>query len=288
MGLTILFRVMLSVAASAVQKRLLLDRAGVHHTWILTYGIILLPSLVLASLNFGSIGGLFIQDIIVGGGLDALGNLAMVAALRSTDLSIFGPLNALRPILALMFGWLFLGESPTPLGLVGIGITVGGGVILFSGGAGERATDRRGKIWKVIFLRVIGLTLGVLGAVFLKRAALVSSAEVTVAAWILSGLVVLVGFAKFRHPEALETLGPSLGSHWKWLLIHSTIFMSMQLATIRIFQSTLLAYSFVFFQLGMILQVFVGKLFFKEGAFFRRLIAAVVMALGSVLILWRG
>jgi hypothetical protein len=44
----------------------------------------------------------------------------------------------------------------------------------------------------------------------------------------------------------------------------------------------------VFFQLGMVLQVFVGRMFFSEGDFGRRLIAAMIMALGSVLILWRG
>jgi len=62
----------------------------------------------------------------------------------------------------------------------------------------------------------------------------------------------------------------------------------MQWLTIRIFQMTLLAYSFVFFQLGMVLQVFVGRIFFNEPSFARRLTASIVMAGGSILILWRG
>lgn len=288
MGLIILLRVILSVSATAVQKRLLLDRAGVNHTWILTYSIMLLPATALALPRITSISSTFWRDILIGGGLDAIGNLAMVAALRGSDLSIFGPLNALRPILALLFGWLFLAENPTPIGMLGVAITVGGGVILFSGGAGKHPTHTRASIWKPLLLRTFGLSLGVIGAVFLKRAAMVSSAEVTVAAWILCGLIVLLLYAAFRHPNALTTLTPALTSHWKWLLIHSAIFMTMQLLTIRIFQQTLLAYSFVFFQLGMVLQVFVGRIFFREPAFLRRLVAALVMALGSILILWRG
>jgi uncharacterized membrane protein YiaA len=101
-------------------------------------------------------------------------------------------------------------------------------------------------------------------------------------------LLVLVAFAFVRHREAVATLPGALRNHWQWLLAHSAIFLTMQLLTIKIFQATLLAYSFVFFQLGMVLQVFVGRFFFNEGSFFRRLAAAAIMALGSVLILWRG
>ena len=288
MSLIILLRIVLSVSANAVQKRLLLDRAGVNHTWILTYSIMLLPAVAFALLHPTPITTSFWRDILIGGGLDAIGNLAMVAALRGTDLSIFGPLNALRPIIALLFGWFFLAENPTPIGLLGIAVTVGGGVILFSGGEGDRTETPRASIWKPLFLRTAGLSLGVIGAVFLKRAAMVSSAEVTVAAWIFCGLIVLLLFATFRHREAIITLKPALSQHWKWLLIHSAMFLTMQLLTIKIFQATLLAYSFVFFQLGMVLQVFVGRIFFRETAFLRRLIASLVMALGSILILWRG
>ena len=286
MELAILGRVILSVSASAVQKRLLLDRAGVSHTWILTYALMLGPAVLIACFNPSPLTGGFWRDILIGGGLDAIGNLAMIAALRSTDLSIFGPLNALRPILALLFGWIFLGEHPTSIGLIGIGITVFGGVILFTGR--EPSNTTRSSIWKPLLLRTAGLSLGVLGAAFLKRAAGVSSAEVTVAAWIFCGLIVLLGFAAIRKRDSFGTLRPAFAAHWKWLLIHSAMFMTMQLITIRIFQETLLAYSFVFFQLGMVLQVLVGRIFFSEGAFARRLIAAVVMAAGSVLILWRG
>ena len=287
MAWVILFRVLLSVSANAVQKRLLLDRAGVNHTWILTYALMLGPATMLALATRTPVGDGFWLNILIGGGLDAIGNLAMVAALRGTDLSIFGPLNAIRPILALIFGWLFLAETPNAIGLIGIAVTVFGGVILFSGEENSTAS-RFSVIWKALLFRILGLSLGVAGAVFLKRAAMVSSAANTVAAWILCGLMVLIFYAAFRHRDALATLKPALGSYWRWLLLHSGVFLTMQLLTILIFQRTLLAYSFVYFQLGMVLQVFVGRIFFKEGSFDRRLVAALIMALGSGLILLRG
>jgi drug/metabolite transporter (DMT)-like permease len=272
---------------NAVQKRLLLDRAGVYHTWILTYSFIFGPALLLAFLRSGPRDWQFWRDIATGGGLDAIGNLAMVAALRSTDISVFGPLNALRPILALLFGWFFLGESPTPLGTAGVGVTVAGGVILFSD-SGSHSSTRWPEILRVLGLRLTGLSLGVIGAVFLKRAVLRSSAEVTVAAWIFCGLMVLFVAAALHRPNDLRTLGEAGRAHLGWLLIHGACFLTMQLLTMYIFRGTLLAYSFVYFQLGMVLQVFIGRMFFKEPAFVRRLVASAIMAFGSILVLWKG
>src|SRR3954468_24625669 len=155
MALLILLRVVLSVSANAVQKRLLLNRAGVYHTWILTYSIMLGPATLFAVIKPGMGGSQFWRDILIGGGLDAIGNLAMVAALRSTDISVFGPLNAVRPILALLFGWLLLSESPTALGMAGVGITVVGAVILFSDTDPHHAT-RWSDTWRALALRVTG------------------------------------------------------------------------------------------------------------------------------------
>src|SRR5437016_12483893 len=54
-----------------------------------------------------------------------------------------------------------------------------------------------------------------------------------------------------------EPLIPSVNR--EWLLIHAVTFGIMQWMTIRIFQATLLSYAFVFFQLGMVLQVIAGR-----------------------------
>jgi drug/metabolite transporter (DMT)-like permease len=287
MGWLIALRVVLSVSANAVQKRLLLDRAGVYHTWILTYSLILGPAILFAVCRPGAMDVQFWRDIAWGGGLDALGNLAMVAALRVTDISVFGPLNALRPILALLFGWFFLRETPTALGMAGVGVTVVGGVILFADTEPHSQTSF-GQIARALFLRLTGLALGVVGAVFLKRAALRSSAEATVAAWVFFGLIVLCLSAAVHRARDLGTLIESARMHARWLITHAAVFFTMQLLTMKIFQGTLLAYSFVYFQLGMVLQVFIGRIFFKERAFGRRLVASAIMACGSVLVLWKG
>jgi drug/metabolite transporter (DMT)-like permease len=286
MLLIVAIRIVLSVSANAIQKRLLLDGNRVGQIWILTYGLMLLPAAVAAGvMGPANLSVAFWRDILLGGGLDAVGNLAMVAALRGTDISLFGPLNAFRPVLALAAGWIFLGELPTLAGLLGTGITVGGAMVLFGGSEGGL---KRHAPWRMIFLRTAGLSLGAIGAVFLKRAAMGSTAAMTVAAWILCGLVCLLVVAIARARDSLRALPKTLEKHRVWIPIHAAVFISMQWLTIRIFQTTLLAYAFVFFQLAMVLQVIVGRVFFKEASFARRMVGAVIMSVGSGIIIWKG
>lgn len=216
-------------------------------------------------------------DSMLGGVLDALGNLAMLAALRATDLSVFGPLNAIRPILALFFGWIFLNESPTGAGVLGILITAAGTIIVLKeDGAAAK------KPLKAIAWRLLGFALSTAASVFLKRASLTVSAEMTLAGWISCGSICLLIYGVARK----ETLFPR--EDRACLIWHAVIFLVMQWLTIKIFQATLLSYAFVFFQLGMILQVIAGKYFFDEPHFARRMLGCVVMGAGAALILLRG
>jgi uncharacterized membrane protein len=283
----ILVRCVLSVAANAIQKRLILDGSRITQTWILTYSFMLPISIIAALIHSQPTTFPFWRDVLIGGVLDAIGNLAMVAALRGTDLSIFGPLNSIRPILALAFGSIFLAEVPTTAGLLGIVITIAGGFVLFGGKTESQKIPRREMI-KLLVLRTAGISLGAIGAVFLKRAALTNTAAATVSAWIACGLLCLILVARFRTPEALTSLLPTFKTHRAWLITHSLVFITMQWITITIFQATLISYAFVFFQFALIFQVIVGKFFFNEPQFGRRMIAAIVMAAGGALILWKG
>lgn len=281
-------RLLLSVSGNAVQKRLLLERMRVTPMWIATYGLMLLPGFALAMPRGLNWPGQFWFNVLMGGLLDAVGNLAMVAALRSTDLSVFGPLNAFRPVLAMLFGWLWLGEVPSLAGGAGVVVIVLGAVLLMGWPGTEAARANWREVMKVVGLRVAGLSLSTVGAVFLKRAALAGPAETTLAGWIVCGLgcVLLVSAGRGVHP--LRDMKRVLWGEPVWLVTHALIFFVMQWLTIKIFQSALLAYSFAWFQLGMVLQVLTGGLLFKERALGRRLAGCVIMCAGCGLVLWKG
>jgi drug/metabolite transporter (DMT)-like permease len=284
MSLFILTRVLLSVSGNTLQKRLLLDGTRVLPLWLVTYSLMLVPALVLAVARPMAAPAEFWGNVLLGGFLDAVGNLAMVAALRTTDLSIFGPLNAFRPILALLFGWIFLSETPTAMGAAGVAIIVTGALVLFSGSE----TAQFGARLRTFAFRLLGLSLSTIGAVFLKRAALAGCAELTLGAWTACGLVCLLVFAAGRGDQPWSLVTTSLGKHGSWLLPHAATFFAMQWFTIRIFQHTLLAYSFAYFQLAMVLQLLLAGFIFRERNLPRRLVGCAIMCLGSGLLLWKG
>ncbi|MDB6109462.1 MAG: hypothetical protein JWR69_1212 [Pedosphaera sp.] len=261
MSFFILTRVLLSVGANAVQKRMLLDGTRTTPIWLATYSLVLVPGLALAIFRPLPGSAEFWGNVLLSGLLDAAGNLAMVAALRTTDLSIFGPLNAFCPILALLFGWIFLRETPSAVGALSVAIIVIGALVLFSG----NETPHVGARLRTFSFRPLGLSLSTLGAVFLKRAAVVGCAELTLCAWTACGLLCLFAFSIGSGGQPLALVTTSLRQHGAWLTLHSVTFIAMQWLTIRIFQHTLLAHSFAYFQPAMVLQLLLARFLFREG-----------------------
>ncbi|HEY6228078.1 MAG TPA: EamA family transporter, partial [Verrucomicrobiae bacterium] len=166
---------LLSVSASAIQKRLVLRGTPVLGIWTSTYGWMLPLATLAAAITWRRPPNSFWMDSLLGGVLDALGNLAMIAALRAADLSVYGPLNAVRPILALIFGWLFLKETPTAAGALGILITVAGATFVLK--EDRTAGTQRSSVWAVLGFRLVGFALATIASVFLKRAAMTVSTE---------------------------------------------------------------------------------------------------------------
>lgn len=273
-ALALLGRMIFSAGASTVQKQLTVLHVDTARLWQITYALMALPALLAVAFTWNQpVGQQFWTNAIIAGVLDALGNVAMVAALRSTHLSIFGPLNGLRPLLALLFGWLFLGEQPSLLGLIGVLVTVIGVAFLL------RDDERgAGSNWRMLMLRLAGLALSTFAAVFLKRAAIASSPAQTLGVWILCGLPILWLLSLGNQPTRLA------GNEFPLLVLHAALFLAMQWLTLLVFRSTLLAYSFAFFQLGMVLQVLAGRWLFKEPHFARRLLFCAIIGVGALLI----
>ena len=283
--LLLLGRAFLSASASTLQKRLTLDGLRGAEIWRITYAWMSLPALVALALTMKEpVHAGFWRDAALAGLLDALGNLAMLAALASTDLSVFGPLNGFRPVLALAFGWAFLGERVSWHGGLGVGVTVLGAALLLSNPKSGK-TPWTEAAWKTAGFRLLGLALSTLASVPFKRALLAGPSGATLGVWILCGLpVVWLGFRK-AAPASEEQAHANPARRSRGLLFtHAAVFFAMQWLTLEIFRTTLLAYAFAFFQLAMVLQVLIGCWLFREGHLFRRLACCVVIGLGALLI----
>jgi drug/metabolite transporter (DMT)-like permease len=186
---------------------------------------------------------------------------------------VFGPLNGFRPVLALLFGWMFLAEMPTALGGIGVGVTVIGTAMLLREEQPEKAD---GIAWQMFGLRVAGLALSTFASVFLKRATLLGGPELTLGVWILCGLPVFWLWSSRKVESSIDQR--------HLLTLHAAAFFIMQWLTLHVFAATLLAYSFAFFQLAMVLQVIVGRWMFNEPHFRKRLACCGIICAGAALI----
>lgn len=282
-------RVVLSVTSSGLQKGQLNAGAGTVAFWRGTYGWMLPAGIVTALVDSRAdawVSSGFWINALLAGTIDAAGNRAMLSALRRTDLSVFGPLTALRPVLAMLFGWAFLSEHPSGLGAAGVAVTGVGAVLLM---AREGSSIPGGGIdLRSLALRVGGIALSTFASVFLKRAAVAGTPGMTLGVWIVAGTVAL-GVGQMVRPGSPATPRPDLPSRPNPLIaVHAATFFVMQWLTIVVFQHSLLAYSFAFFQAAIVLQVIVGRVVFGEPAFGRRLAGCAVMGAGAALIAWKG
>lgn len=219
--------------------------------------------------------------------LAVTGNLCLVQALRTTDLSIVGPINAYKSVVGLVLGIFLLGEIPTTAGFFGVGLIVVGSFIVADRIAGEGGLVRHRNAFLQFFShrgvqwRFAALVLSAVEAVFLKRALLASSPLFTFLLWCLLGALIaavaVVGLLKSRVRSEWQTFRRRRGTYG-WLAFTTGL---MQLSTLLSFGKLQVGYSLALFQTSTLLSVFFGYQFFQEKNFARRLWGSLVMVLGA-------
>ena len=75
----------------------------------LLFGLLLVP--ITFFIDYQSLGKEFWQSIIIASIIDAIGNIFLVKALKSTELSIFGPINSFKPAIAMLISFVLIRDS---------------------------------------------------------------------------------------------------------------------------------------------------------------------------------
>ncbi len=121
-------------------------------------------------------------------------------------------------------------------------------------------------------------------AVFLKRALLLSSPGVTFIFWCSLGLpiAIVASYVAFRD-ELKGQIRAVFRDRRSSLLLAATT-GAMQLSTLFTLGALEVGYSLALFQTSTLLTVLFGHHFFKEQRVLRRMVSAVIMIAGAVLI----
>jgi drug/metabolite transporter (DMT)-like permease len=290
-GVSVLVRIVANPIANVFQKRLTQRSAdpliviGATHA-LLTLAV--LPFAIRAPWTSLATG--FWRDIAACGVLAVAGNVLLVAALRSTDLSILGPINAYKAVVSLGLGVILLGEVPSMWGGVGILLTVAGSALIVdrAPGQGRRSAFASFLRDPGVRLRFGALVCSATEAVFLKRAILQSSPTIVFYGWVMLGLplAALASFVLLRRECAAQVR--HAWRDWRtyaWLSLATGI---MQLTTLLAFGSLQVSYSLALFQLSTLVSVVLGAHVFAEQNIRRRLIGSAVMIAGAALIVTLG
>lgn len=218
------------------------------------------------------------------------GNTLIVAALKLTDLSILGPVNAYKSIVSLLLGVFLLGEFPTQLGIAGILLILAGSYFITDQGT----TSRQKNIFiqffkdKGVRLRLAALVLSATEAVFLKKALLLSSPLVTFIFWCVLGVPVAVVVGLFVLKTGVQGDIATFGRKASTYLMLAVTTGLMQFSTLYTFGVFQVGYSLALFQTSALLSVLFGYKFFGEPEVARRLLGTFIMVVGAICIVVFG
>jgi drug/metabolite transporter (DMT)-like permease len=222
--------------------------------------------------------------------LAVAGNVLLVAALQTADLSILGPVNAYKSVIGLVLGVIVIGERPTAMGMAGILLILLGSAMVAERGAGEPRRNAFVAFFRErgIQLRFAALALAAAEAVLLKKAILLSSPLMTFVLWSTFGLPIaalaILVLLKGRTRREIHLVRENF-STYVWL---GTTTLIMELSTIYTLGRLQVGYSLALFQMSTLISVFLGYTYFNEKDIRKRLLGSVVMTAGAVMIVVFG
>ncbi len=234
--------------------------------------------------------GQFLGYILICAVLAVTGNTLIVAALKSADLSVLGPINAYKSIVSLLPGILILGEFPTRFGITGILLILAGSFFIMDKVPNQQQADAFRQFWKNpgIRLRFAALVVSATEAIFLKKAVQASSPLVAFLFWCMLGVPVAGLVLMVWGRQALRDDAARLLQHRVMLVLLAITTGLMQAATLFTFNIMQVGYSLALFQTSTILSVLFGYGFFQEKNIPRRLVGAIIMVAGAALIITFG
>ena len=290
--LTALFiatRIVANPVSNVFQKQL--TRHGANPLFIIgaTHALLTLAVLPFAG-GAGSLDAAFWANMAICAVLAVVGNVLLVYALRSTDLSILGPINAYKAILSLVLGVFLIGEVPSLFGLAGVLLILMGSYVVVDRAPHQPRGDAFLRFFRErgVQLRFAALVFSATEAVFLKRAVLHSTPATAFVFWSILGLPVAAAAIALLLRGRVGWEMQRFRHHWLtylWLAFTTGL---MQLTTLLTFNKLQVGYSLALFQLSALISVFLGHRYFQERNIRRRLAGSAIMIAGAALIVILG
>lgn len=283
-SIAVLLRIFSNPVGNVLQKQL--TNKGNHPLLVnfLTYLILSFICLFfLGFFNWTALPGQFWLYSILGGIAGALGNGFLVKALEKGDLSVLGPINAYKSVVAILVGVFLLGEMPDFWGVLGIALIIYGSYFVL-----DTTTERFS--WALfrkseIQFRLLAMVLTAIEAVFIKKIILASSATLAMISWCIFGAIFSFILLHLYSINVKNEIRKIKTYHIRNYLLLIVCIGTMQFTTNYTFDHMPVGYALSLFQLSIILSVLFGHKIFQEQGIRKKLIGSCIMIAGSVLII---
>jgi uncharacterized membrane protein len=268
-------------------KRILKDVDSLIVVWAVTLlGLPLLGVFTLwLTLSMPRLDWIFLFAVIGSAGLNAAAHLASTEALKLEDVSLVIPLLTFSPVFTLLVAIIFLDETPSTRGLIGVGLVLVGAYWL---------NQSRGTSW-LNSIRSLALKPGILLILFagllwaitpvLEKIAIQHSYPENprlVAFMVETILAVLLTFPVLRHDRAF--LG-NLRLHRRDLLMAGLIAGSAPILGYTAISLGPVGYVTTLFKFSSVITVLWSALFLKEHDWRKRLPASSLMVVGAIFLI---
>lgn len=285
--LCLVVRIVANPFSNVFQKRLTQRGASPAMVVAVAFGLLTLVCAPLLAFEAWPRSREFWGNIAVVALLSAAANVLIVEALKRSDLSLLGPINAYKAVVSLLPGLVLLGEFPGPLGAAGIGLIVVGSYFLVD----RRLDDPRQNLFVRFFrergvqFRFAALVCSAVEAVFYKRALLAATPLTAFVLWCgLSFLLTLPIAIRLSDARQRATDRRVLRNGFGTYLLLATTTGLMQLSTSYVFAGMQVGPALALFQTSALVSVVLGRTYFQEGNFWERMLGSLIMVGGAALV----
>lgn len=267
-------------------KRILRDANTIIVVWGVT--LLALPLLGLFALaltpQFPRLDWLFALGVIGSAGLNACAHLASTKALKLADVSLVTPLLIFSPVFTVLISAIFLGETPSPRGMLGIGLVLLGAYWLNrQGSAGWLNPFDAFTLKPATALVLLAGLLWAITPLFEKTA--IQHTQPTsprFVAFVATALLTLI-----LTPAVLLRGKPAIGKlalHQREMLLAGLIAGTAPVLGYTAYALGLVGYVTTLFKLSTLMTLLWSFLFLREQGLRQRLPASGVMVVGAILI----
>lgn len=283
----IAIRIVSNPLSNVYQKMLTRQAADPMMIIVMTYGLLSLGCFPLLLVSVPpDLPRSFWGWMVLACAMAVVSNACLVQALKTTDLSILGPINAYKSVISVVAGIFLLGEIPSRSGMLGILLILAGSYFLVEKTPGQSRKHALAHFLRNsgVRMRFLALLLSALEAVIQKRALPGASPLLAFLVWSVFGFFIGIAMAAVLLRRQVFEQTRLLFRQFPTALRLALMTGLMEISTLFTFGKMQVGYSLALFQTSSLLSVFLGYRYFKEENILKRLVGTGIMILGVVLI----